>query len=601
VRDPQRTSALALPPQRSTHVLRRLARERNWKEVQWIVLTALALVAIVLGSIGYREHYEANNVAATRPWDIAFRDIQLFLFSVDTLNRPLPVTLEIARWLAPAVAAYSALFALYNIFRTRIRQMRLPFVQQHVVVCGAGDKGLIFTRALRANGTRVVVIERDANSENLALCDNAGAVVLVGDARDNDLLVQAGVPRAAYLVVVCNDDAVNTEIALRARELATRRPDALPPLQGVVHLLDADRAALLRARELTHAGESRFRLDFFNVVAAGAEEMLDAFPPSGPSPHVLVVGAGPFAEWLVVGTAQRWARTDTDGARPQLTIVDEAAEAHLEMLRNTHPELQYVCDVTSVPVRVSHVDAVMKALPASRPVTHAYICRGDDGSNLSAALTLRNHVLPTQAPITVAMSRVNGLAQLLEADASKVTGLGQIDAFPVLERTCDPELLLSHTFEVYARAAHEDYCDREQAKGDPRNPSLQPFDQLPFDAQQQNRSQAADVGRKLALIGCSIVPRRDFTAPDFTFTDVELERLSELEHERYVALAIGQGWRYAPDDKDRRARTNPTLVSWADLPEDEREKDRAAIRAIPRILARLGLQVARVDVPAPPP
>jgi hypothetical protein len=74
-----------------------------------------------------------------------------------------------------------------------------------------------------------------------------------------------------------------------------------------------------------------------------------------------------------------------------------------------------------------------------------------------------------------------------------------------------------------------------------------------------------------------------------------------LEHERYVALEIGQGWRYAPDDKDRHARTNPTLVSWADLPEDEREKDRAAIRAIPRILARLGLQVARVDVPAPPP
>jgi hypothetical protein len=122
---------------------------------------------------------------------------------------------------------------------------------------------------------------------------------------------------------------------------------------------------------------------------------------------------------------------------------------------------------------------------------------------------------------------------------------------------------------------------------------------LPFDAQQQNRSQAADVGRKLGLIGCSIVPRRDLTAPDFTFTDAELEHLAQLEHERYVNLAIEQGWRYAPGEKDRRARTNPTLVPWDDLPEHEREKDRAAIRAIPRILARLGLQVARVDLPAP--
>jgi hypothetical protein len=197
------------------------------------------------------------------------------------------------------------------------------------------------------------------------------------------------------------------------------------------------------------------------------------------------------------------------------------------------------------------------------------------------------------------MSRTNGLAQLLEADAAKATGLGQIDAFPVLERTCDPELLLSHTFEVYARAAHDDYCAREQNTQDAHNPSFEPFDLLPFDAQQQNRSQAADVGRKLGLIGCSIVPRRDLTAPDFTFTDAELEHLAQLEHERYVNLAIEQGWRYAPGEKDRRARTNPTLVPWDDLPEHEREKDRAAIRAIPRILARLGLQVARVDLPAP--
>ena len=47
--------------------------------------------------------------------------------------------------------------------------------------------------------------------------------------------------------------------------------------------------------------------------------------------------------------------------------------------------------------------------------------------------------------------------------------------------------------------------------------------------------------------------------------------------------------------KDPERKTHPLLVTWEELDEPEREKDRDAIRAIPRMLARVGYAL---DVPA---
>ena len=39
-------------------------------------------------------------------------------------------------------------------------------------------------------------------------------------------------------------------------------------------------------------------------------------------------------------------------------------------------------------------------------------------------------------------------------------------------------------------------------------------------------------------------------------------------------------------------RLHPLLVPWEEISEEEREKDRDAIRAIPRMLARVGYELA---------
>ncbi len=84
-------------------------------------------------------------------------------------------------------------------------------------------------------------------------------------------------------------------------------------------------------------------------------------------------------------------------------------------------------------------------------------------------------------------------------------------------------------------------------------------------------------------------------AAAFKLTLAEVERLAEMEHERWCAERTREGWRYGPPSPSDKARkTHPDLVAWAALPEGERAKNRVAVRELPRFLARAGFQIDRL-------
>jgi hypothetical protein len=52
------------------------------------------------------------------------------------------------------------------------------------------------------------------------------------------------------------------------------------------------------------------------------------------------------------------------------------------------------------------------------------------------------------------------------------------------------------------------------------------------------------------------------------------------------------GWRYGPR-KDCVAKTHPSMVAYAELPESERAKDRERVERFSRLLREAGLGVIR--------
>ena len=114
---------------------------------------------------------------------------------------------------------------------------------------------------------------------------------------------------------------------------------------------------------------------------------------------------------------------------------------------------------------------------------------------------------------------------------------------------------------------------------------------LPDALKESNRQQAADIGRKLRSMGCSIRPLTDWDA-EVGFTAGELERLARSEHERWVGERRARGWRPGPV-KDVQRRRSPYLVPWEELPAAQQELNRATVREIPQYLAEAGFAVVR--------
>jgi hypothetical protein len=131
-------------------------------EAQWWVIGAFAAAALVLGFVGFVGYQQATGGPAGG-WDVLYLTLQLFTLESGALEvaEAIPPSLQIARLLAPAVAAIAVVGAVVALAREQLERVRLRFERGHVVVCGVGEEGLALARSLRAHGCRVVAVERN--------------------------------------------------------------------------------------------------------------------------------------------------------------------------------------------------------------------------------------------------------------------------------------------------------------------------------------------------------------------------------------------------------------------------------------------------------
>lgn len=573
---------------------------RAWKTARWLVIAGLWLVTLALGSVGFAKYNAANGGDGT-PTDALYLALQLFPLNSGALLGPKPLELEIARLLAPLVAAYTAVQALALVFVGQFQAIQLRFVHDHVVICGLGRRGLLLAQAFRARGERVIVIEQDGSNEAIGPCRAQGITVLVGDATNAEMLQHAGVRRAHYLIAVCETDGENAEIAAQARALVSGRSGA--PLTCLTHIVLPDLCALLRNRAFSTINHRAFRLEFFNTFDIGARIMLEQHPPfdekamsAQRAPHLLIIGFGSLGQSLAVRAAWLWRhRPDPAGARLRVTVLDREAQRKTDLLHLRHPKLAQACQLIPYPIdthwpEFQQADFLLDA-DGRQSVTAIYICFDGDAEALAAALTLWPHVRGRAIPIVIRTSSSGGLATLLCAN-DDAAGL---HPFPLLEYSCTPERVVGGAHEVLARALHALYQQEQAEKGETvaTNPSLRPWDDLPTELQESNRAQADGIGLTLQQAGYGLAPLTDWEAETFVFPQPDLDRMAEQEHARFLAERLSAGWTLGA--KDTARKTNPDLVPWAQLSAQARAKTERPLRELPRVLAEAGLEIYRLE------
>src|SRR5262245_53190321 len=279
------------------------AFRKAWRDFEWPVLGTLALLALLLGFLGYKAQLDGTELASSF-WHLLYLDLQLFVIQMPDIQAPLHPALNVARFLAPAVAGYTAWQAITELFSEQLESCKRRFLRGHIVICGLGRKGLVLAREFLRRGESVVIIEQDQENDLVRQARELGAFVILGDASEPESLRSGGVARARHLFALCGDDGVNAEIAVHAADIVTARDGA--PLTCIVHIFDPQLCSLLHERELeTHSGK-RIRIEFFNVFELGArvllEEELSTVAPADQSQPsrdcMIVIGVGHLGESL---------------------------------------------------------------------------------------------------------------------------------------------------------------------------------------------------------------------------------------------------------------------------------------------------------------
>ena len=82
------------------------------------------------------------------------------------------------------------------------------------------------------------------------------------------------------------------------------------------------------------------------------------------------------------------------------------------------------------------------------------------------------------------------------------------------------------------------------------------------------------------------------SALSIILTSSEVEIMAEMEHARWNAERLFNGWRLGKK-KDVTRKITPYLVPWSALPDEAKECDRQPVRNIPQLLTKVGLEVRR--------
>ena len=544
-----------------------------------ILFGVLALGSLVLGYLGLADYLATGTQFAHRPIDLIYYDLQLFVINSGPVTNggPYPWPLEISRFLTPAVTGYAVIEAVRLLFAAEIARLRARRRARHIVVCGDSVAARTLAARLRADGHRVVLVEA---------------------ARNPGVLVAAGLAQATRLYACADETPANIATVLAAGQVE-RKVHA--PLEVYAHVADPELGASLRGGRWREGLE----VDFFSLDGVAAKEVvlsLDevggneatrsrdgvAVKEAGPSERpaneqtsgerpvgerLVVIGLSAFGRALLLELARRAERA---GGEPvEVTVVDPDGDAVVAELRARHPFFAQSCRLSVVPV--------YRPAPGAHRV---FVCHDDEERALRDGLGAAATVDATRGTVIVRMAQLAGVGEMIvqhgQEDRLRFVGVLDMASVYLSERITDS----------LARAVHRRYVRDQAALGQTpeTNPSLVGWDDLPETLRDANRAQAADIERKLALVGCAMTPSLE--AVPFAFEPDEVERLAVAEHERWVSERVADGWRYGTV-RDNQAKRHPDLRPWTDLGEAERQKDRNVVLSLPELLADAGYRVTR--------
>lgn len=155
----------------------------------------------------------------------------------------------------------------------------------------------------------------------------------------------------------------------------------------------------------------------------------------------------------------------------------------------------------------------------------------------------------------------------------------------------DLDLPFKMNSEELAPAVHGFYREAVEGQSVPYDVE---YETLPDSVKADNIAAAARIPRVLALLGLAVVSQDHPTTLTpgevATIIDADIELLAECEHDGWMEQKYRDGWTYGPV-RDDDAKKHPCLIQYATLSEEDKEKDRNAVRHYPDVAELAGFKI----------
>ncbi|NRR90433.1 potassium channel protein [Winogradskyella undariae] len=105
----------------------------------------------------------------------------------------------------------------YEDIKQRKMQKKIEEMSEHIIICGYGRNGKQAAKKLLSYEKSFVIIEE--NKEVIEKCQNHDLPFVLGNANDDEILIEAGIKKATTLISALPNDADNLFVVLSARQI----------------------------------------------------------------------------------------------------------------------------------------------------------------------------------------------------------------------------------------------------------------------------------------------------------------------------------------------------------------------------------------------
>ena len=546
-----------------------------------IIFLSSVCISIALGMHGW------HTLKPGYPWSTkVYATIQLFTLESGNLEEEIPpLSLELARYLAPLTTVSCIFLGMSQFILLRSRRARTRNLTNHYIMIGGNDRALALARDLATGHKRVLVVLIQEDQVVAEYCWNEGFMAVEVSESAHNLADIVRVNHAHRIIVFTEDDYTNLKIALNLRKAAGDR--------DIPILLNLD------DEQLCNTVQNQYQsLSVCNYYRCVSRVLLNKYPlddlpgcriPPAAATDIRLI----ITHWNLLTRACLYqvAKVGHYAAcqKAKVYLVCQDAKLVEDLILASHPHIGQCLELHFLesrdPELTPHtVIDLLRSFPENAMTSILFLANSPEES-FSGSIRIKDQchlgdnmrILLPQSP----------LCSSLEDH--------RLCVLPESAIFCNAEILLQDSIDHLAARVHQTWYEENRerieqavAEGETeradryrRSPYYKPWSQLRNEQKEENRGAADHLAIKLRSLGLKLVEPADVTADDAEaalnqLSDQALETLAEMEHRRWAAVKWMTGW--TPGPRDDASKTHPNLVPYDELDAPTQQYDRDQIK-----------------------